>query len=149
SALALLARGHVRAHAEDRALSGDIWFRPVSARPLVALRVGLSLLLLLHLIWISDDLLSLHGSQGIVPWELTELLRHPWVPGLPTLAKGFALLGIGEHTAINLLLCGYAASLLSLALGFHARLSAFLAWGLHLGIVTSGFTSSYGVDQLA
>lgn len=130
-------------------MRGDIWFRPVSARPLAALRVGLSLLLLLHLIWISDDLLSLDGSRGIVPWELTALLRHPWVPGLPTLAKGFAPLGIGEHTAINLLLSGYAASLLSLALGLHARLSAFLAWGLHLGIVTSGFTSYYGVDQLA
>ena len=126
-----------------------MWFRPVSARPLAGLRVGLSLLLLLHLIWISDDLLSLHGSQGIVPWQLTELLRHPWVPGLPTLAKGFAPLGIGEHTAINLLLSGYAASLLSLALGFRARLSALLAWGLHLGIVTSGVTSYYGVDQLA
>ena len=130
-------------------MRGDLWFRRVSARPLAGLRVGLSLLLLLHLIWISDDLLSLHGSRGIVPWELTRLLRPPWVPGLPTLAKAFAPLGIGEHTAINLLLSGYAASLLSLALGLHARLSAFVAWGLHLGIVTSGFTSYYGVDQLA
>ncbi len=130
-------------------MRGDRWFRRVSARPLAGLRVGLALLLLLHLIWISDDLLSLDGSRGIVPWELTRLLRHPWVPGLPTLAKAFAPLGIGEHTAINLLLSGYAASLLSLALGLRARLSAFVAWGLHLGIVTSGFTSYYGVDQLA
>jgi CubicO group peptidase (beta-lactamase class C family) len=130
-------------------LRGDGWFRPVSARPLAALRLGLSLLLLLHLIWISDDLLSLHGSHGIVPWELTGLLRPSWVPGLPTLAKAFAPLGIGEHTAINLLLSGYAASLLSLALGVQTRLSAFAAWALHLGIVTSGFTSYYGVDQLA
>jgi CubicO group peptidase (beta-lactamase class C family) len=139
-------RGNVR---EGDALRGDRWFRPVSARPLATLRVGLSLLLLLHLIWISDDLLSLDGSRGIVPWELTQLLRHPWVPGLPTLARVFAPLGIGEHTAINMLLSVYAASLLSLALGFRARLSAFVAWGLHLGIVTSGFTSYYGVDQLA
>jgi hypothetical protein len=130
-------------------LRGDIWFRPVSARPLVALRIGLSVLLLLHLLWVSDDLLSLDGSRGIVPWELTRLLRPAWVPGLPTLAKAFAPLGVSEHTAINLLLSAYAASLLALALGFHARLSAFVAWGLHLGIVTSGFTSYYGVDQLA
>src|SRR5437764_686089 len=37
----------------------------------------------------------------------------------------------------------------ALALGVHARLAAFLAWSLHLAIVTSGFTSYYGVDQLA
>ena len=125
------------------------WFRPVSARPLAGLRVGLSLLLLFHLFWLSDDILSLHGARGLIPWELTELLRDPWVPGLPTLARAFLPIGIGAHAAIILLLAGYAGSLLSLALGFHSRLSAFLAWGLHLGFVTSGFASFYGVDQLA
>jgi len=127
----------------------DTWFRPVSARPLAGLRVGLPLLLLFHLIWLSGDLLSLHGSRGIIPWELTDLLRNPWVPGLPTLAKAFLPLGIGEHTGIIVLLSGYAGCLLSLALGLHSRVSAFLAWGLHLGLVTSGSASYYGVDQLA
>ncbi len=127
----------------------DTWFRPVSARPLAGLRVGLSLLLLFHLLWLSNDLLSLHGSRGIIPWELTDLLRDPWVPGLPTLAKAFLPLGISAHTAIILLLSAYAGSLLSLALGFHTRLSAFLAWGLHLSLVTSAFASFYGVDQIA
>jgi hypothetical protein len=113
------------------------------------LRVALPLLLLFHLFWVSNDLLALHGSRGIIPWELTELLRDPWVPGLPTLARAFVPIGLSAHTAIILLLAGYAGSLLSLALGFHTRLSAFLAWGLHLGFVTSGFASFYGVDQLA
>ena len=124
----------------------DTWFRPVSARPLAGLRVGLSLLLLFHLVWLSNDLLLLHG---IIPWELTGLLRDPWVPGLPTLAKAFAPLGLSEHTAIIVLLSVYAGSLLSLALGFHARPAAALAWGLHLSLVTSGFASFYGVDQIA
>ena len=132
-----------------RCLGIDSWFRPVSARPLAGLRVGLPLLLLFHLIWLSNDILSLHGSRGIIPWELTDLLRDPWVPGLPTLAKVFLPVGINAHTAIILLLSVYAGSLLSLALGLHARLSAFLAWGLHLSLVTSGFASFYGVDQLA
>ena len=127
----------------------DAWFRPVSARPLSGLRVGLPLLLLFHLIWISSDLLSLHGSRGIIPWELTDLLRDPWVPGLQTLAKALLPLGISEHLAIILLLSGYAGSLLALALGFQTRLSAFLAWGLHVSLVTSGFASYYGVDRLA
>jgi hypothetical protein len=109
----------------------------------------LPLLLLLHLVWLSDDILALHGNRGIIPWELTDLLRDPWVPGLPTLARAFELVGIGSHAAIVLLLSGYAGSLLALALGFHARVSAFLAWGLHLSLVTSGFASFYGVDQLA
>ena len=86
-----------------------------------------------------SDLLSLHGSRGIIPWELTDLLRDPWVPGLPTLARALLPLGISAHTAITLLLSCYAGSLLALALGFHTRLSAFLAWGLHLSLVTSGF----------
>jgi hypothetical protein len=124
-------------------------FRPVSARPLTALRVGLPVLLLVHLVWLSDDILSLHGSRGIIPWELTNLLRDPWVPGLPTLASAFSPLGISTHTAIIVLLSGYAGSLVALALGFHARLSAFLAWALHLSLVTSGFASFYGVDQIA
>jgi CubicO group peptidase (beta-lactamase class C family) len=127
----------------------DALFRPVSARPLAALRVGLPLLLLAHLIWLSDDLLSLHGSRGIIPWELTNLLRDPWVPGLPTLARALLPFGIIEHTAITLLLSVYAGSLLALALGFQARLSAFLAWSLHLSLTISGSASSYGVDQLA
>jgi CubicO group peptidase (beta-lactamase class C family) len=127
----------------------DALFRPVSARPLVALRVGLPLLLLAHLIWLSDELLSLHGSRGIIPWELTHLLRDPWVPGLPTLARALLPLGLSEHAAITLLLSVYAGSLLALALGFYARVSAFLAWSLHLSLVISGSASSYGVDQLA
>jgi hypothetical protein len=127
----------------------DTWFRPVSARPLAGLRVGLPLLLLIHLVWLSNDILSLHGSRGIIPWELTDLLRDPSVPSLPTLAKVLLPLGISEHAATILLLAGYAGSLLSLALGFCARLSAFVAWGLHISLVTSGVASFYGVDQLA
>jgi len=130
-------------------VSIDSWFRPVSARPLAGLRVALPLVLLCHLVWLSNDVLALHGSRGIIPWELTDLLRDPWVPGLPTLAAALVPLGISAHTAIILLLSVYAGSLLSLALGFCARLSAFLAWGLHLSVVTSGFASFYGVDQLA
>jgi len=132
-----------------RRLVIDTWFRPVSPRPLAGLRVALPLLLLFHLLWLSNDILSLHGDRGIIPWELTDLLRDPWVPGLPTLAKAFLPVGLSAHTAIVVLLSVYAGSLLSLALGFHARLSAFLAWGLHLSLMTSGFASFYGVDQLA
>jgi hypothetical protein len=127
----------------------DRWFRPVSARPLAALRIGLPLLLLLHLVWISSDVLALHGGHGIIPWELTNLLRDPWVPGLPTLARLFRPLGVSAHSAVVLLLSVYAGSLLSLALGFHTRLSALLAWALHLSLITSGFASFYGVDQIA
>jgi hypothetical protein len=127
----------------------DSWFRPVSARPLAGLRVGLPLLLLAHLVWLSNDVLSLHGNRGIIPWELTDLLRDPWVPGLPTLARAFLPLGIAADTAVILLLSCYAGSLLALALGFCTRLSAFVAWGLHLSLVTSGVASFYGVDQLA
>ena len=130
-------------------IGSDTWFRPVSPRPLAGLRVGLPLLLLFHLVWLSNDFLSLHGSRGIIPWELTDLLRDPWVPGLPTLAKAFLPLGIRVNAAIILLLAGYAGSLLSLALGVYPRLSAFLAWGLHLSLLTSGAASFYGVDQLA
>jgi hypothetical protein len=125
------------------------FMRPVSARPLAGLRVGLPLVLLFHLVWIGNDILALHGSRGVIPWELTDLLHDPWVPGLATLARGFLPFGIGAHTAIIVLLSIYAGSLLSLALGFHTRLSAFLAWGLHLSLVTSGFASFYGVDQIA
>ena len=57
-------------------MASDTWFRPVSARPLAGLRVGLPLLLLFHLVWLSNDILSLHGSRGIIPWELTDLLAR-------------------------------------------------------------------------
>ena len=134
---------------EAPALAIDACFRAVSARPLAGLRVGLPLLLLVHLAWVSSDLLSLHGGKGIIPWELTDLLRDPWVPGLPTLASALLPLGISAPTAITLLLACYAGGLLALALGFHTRVSALLAWGLHLALVTSGSASVYGVDQLA
>jgi hypothetical protein len=130
-------------------MSLEAWFRPVSARPLVALRIGLPLLLLTHLIWISDDLLALHGSGGIIPWQLTNLLRDPWVPSLQTLGQLFLPFGISEHTAVILLLSGYAGSLLALALGVHTRLAALCSFVLHASLVTSGFASFYGVDRLA
>jgi CubicO group peptidase (beta-lactamase class C family) len=124
-------------------------FRPVSSRPLAGLRIGLSLLLLAHLAWLADDVLALHGTQGIIPWELTTMLRHPWVPGLPTLANFFVPWGVGSHTGSILLVAIYAGSLVGLALGFYTRLAAFLSWGLHLSLVTSGFASFYGADQIA
>jgi CubicO group peptidase (beta-lactamase class C family) len=127
----------------------DAWFKPVSARPLAALRIGLALVLLIHLAWISGDLLSLEGARGIIPWQLTDLLRAPGVPGVPTLAHPLELLGIGEHTAVSLVLSLYAGSLVALALGFGIRVSAFLAWILHVSLVTSAFASYYGADQLA
>jgi hypothetical protein len=111
--------------------------------------VGLPLLLLVHLIYLSNDLLSLHGARGIIPWELTDLLRDPWVPGLPTLAKLLLPLGMSPHSALVFLLAIYAGSLVSLVLGFHTRLAALFAWGIHLSLVTSGFASFYGVDQIA
>jgi hypothetical protein len=102
-----------------------------------------------HLVFLSSNVLALHGSGGIIPWELTDLLRDPWVPGLPTLARALRPLGIGTYSGVIVLLAVYAGSLLALALGFYARLSALVAWGLHLSLVTSGFASFYGVDQIA
>ena len=58
-------------------------------------------------------------------------------------------MGIGEHAATIGLLSVYAGSLLALALGLHTRVAAFVAWGLHLGLMTSGSASCYGVDQLS
>jgi CubicO group peptidase (beta-lactamase class C family) len=130
-------------------MSVDTWFRPVSPWPLAALRVGLSLLLLLHLIWLSNDFISLHGTRGIIPWELTDLLRDRWVPGLQVLAVPLLRLGFSEHIAIAVLVAAYAGGLLALALGLYTRLAALLAWGLHLCLMTSGSASFYGVDQLA
>ena len=116
--MALFARCDVRAQVERltvtswkfRRVAIDTWFRPASARPLAGLRVGLPLLLLLHLVWLSNDVLSLHGDRGIIPWELTDLLRDPWVPGLPTLARALMPLGIGAHAAIILTMLAIAAS---------------------------------------
>jgi hypothetical protein len=56
---------------EAPALAIDACFRAVSVRPLAGLRVGLPLLLLVHLAWVSSDLLSLHGGKGIIHLELT------------------------------------------------------------------------------
>jgi CubicO group peptidase (beta-lactamase class C family) len=127
----------------------DRLFRPVSSRPLAGLRVGLALLLLTHLAWLADDVLALHGNRGIIPWELTAMLRHPWVPGLPTLANALVPLGINAHNAAILWVAIYAGSLVALALGFHTRLAAFFTWALHLSLVTGGFASFYGADQIA
>jgi hypothetical protein len=127
----------------------DAWFRPVSAHPLAALRVTMPLLLLVHLLWLSDDILALHGSRGLIPWELAEVLRDPWLPALSILARALLPLGISAHAAVVVWLSIYAGSLLSLALGLHVRLSALLAWGLHVSLVTSGFASHYGADEIA
>ena len=118
--------------------------RPPGAR----LRVGLPLLLLVHLAWVSQSPLS-SWREGNHSLGARRALGDPWVPGLPTLASAIAVSRDERARRITFLLSCYAGGLLALALGFHTRVSALLAWGLHLALVTSGSASVYDVNQMA
>jgi hypothetical protein len=52
------------------ALAIDACFRAVSVRPLAGLRVGLPLLLLFHLVWLSDEFLNTTVTNNLLDCAL-------------------------------------------------------------------------------
>jgi hypothetical protein len=128
----------------------DFVSRPATAKPLAALRIGLSTVLLAQALAFGGSVLDLFApSHGVMQSSLTELMLVPGVPRTRWVVELLAPLGISEAACVRGLFVLYVAGLSALLLGWHTRLAAVTAWLTHLILMMSGRASLYGVDEFA
>lgn len=115
--------------------------------PLVLLRVGVALILLLQLFNLWPDLHSMVSSNGIVRQELQQV-EVPFY--IPTLSGWTHFLTqtwhIPEDTGLNYIMALYVLGLLSLLAGFMTRIATVIVLLCHVAFVYTLHLLSYGVD---
>jgi hypothetical protein len=122
-------------------------FAPASPLPLVVLRTGLALTLLLQAIYLIPPLFDLYGTSGILQGDLAQY--DPRTPfGIQFWIGAFAHLGFSEHTAIGTIFAVYVTSLVALLFGWHPRLATFFTWFTHM-LLNHSQTTGYGLDQFS
>jgi hypothetical protein len=134
---------------DARAWAWEFLTRPASARPLAALRIGLSVVLLLQAVALAPSLLELYGSGGFVQWPIVGVLAPPGVPRIGWLVEALHPLGVGPETCVRGVFLLYVTSLACLLVGWHTRFAAILSWLGHLTLCVSGGAGVYGVDTFA
>jgi hypothetical protein len=119
---------------------------------LAILRLGLGLQVTLYSLSLRNDwnYLLAGTGQGLISRDLAEALlsvESHFVPRLGWLVALGAHFGLREETILSLgWICFFGAGC-SLLLGLFCRVSAILAWFLHLCAAKSGGFVSYGVDN--
>ncbi len=123
--------------------------QPASARPLAALRIGLSAVLIVQAAAVAGHLPQLYGRLGLVQGPIAGSLARRGLPRVGFVADLLAPYGVSEHTSLFLCFLLYVGALHALLLGWKTRVSAILAWLLHLAFKTSGTASAYGVFEFS
>lgn len=116
------------------------------------LRIGLGLQVVLYALSLRNDWNYLFAGtgNGLISRDLAEALlsvESHFVPRLGWLVALGAHVGLREETVLSVVWICLLASGCGLLLGFACRLSAILAWFLHLCAAKSGGFVSYGVDN--
>jgi hypothetical protein len=121
----------VRFVREDRPGLGErLWdflTRPASARPLAALRIGLSAVLLVQAAALAPSLLVLYGGLGMVQWPIAHELAPPGVPRVGWVVEALAPLGVGPAACVRGVFFLYVTGLACLLVGWHTRVAAVAA----------------------
>ncbi len=116
------------------------------------LRLGLGLQVTLYSLSLRNDwnyLLAGTGN-GLISRDLAEALlsvESHFIPKLGWLVALGAHVGLREETILSVAWICLLAAGCGLLLGFACRMSAVLAWFLHLCAAKSGWFVSYGVDN--
>ena len=131
---------------------GAFFFPAESDTWLATLRIGLALQIILYALSLRNDwhYLLAAGAEALASRDLSEKilsLESPLVPRLGWLVALGTRFGLLEDTILAitwtcLLLVG-----LGLLIGLFSRLSAIVAWFIHLCAAKSGGVLSYGVDN--
>ena len=117
---------------------------------LVILRLGLGLQITLYSLTLRNDWNDLLGGAGVSSRNVAEALLSVESHFVPRLGWFVALgeqLGLREETVLAVAWICLVVVGCSLLLGLACRLSAILAWFLHLCAAESGGFASYGVDN--
>jgi hypothetical protein len=117
---------------------------------LVILRLGLGLQMTLYSLTLRNDWNDLLGGAGVSSRNVAEVLLSVESHFVPRLGWFVALgeqLGLREETVLAVAWICLVVVGCSLLLGLACRVSAILAWFLHLCAAESGGFASYGVDN--
>jgi hypothetical protein len=115
--------------------------------PLATLRIGLSLLLLIQAIQIKSDIFSFIGKFGLIRQDIVSIrVSHFVLSSADIVSYLCAHIHWTELQALTFLGIVYICCLVTLGMGLFTRLSAFVAWVLHLSFVSSAHFFTYGVD---
>lgn len=126
----------------------DFMTRPASPRPLAALRIGLSAVLLTQALALAFNMLDLFGPRAIVQWRINEHMNVEGLPRLAWFASWFSGFATPEQVTQGFFL-GYVGGLSMMLIGWHTRIGAILAWFTHLVVFMTDRAAVYGVDDFA
>lgn len=122
--------------------------RPASPRPLAALRIGLSIVLLTQAFALAFNLLDLFGPRAIVQWRMNEFMNVDGLPRLGWFSSALEGYATAEQVTQGFFLV-YVGSLSMMLIGWHTRIAAVLAWFSHLVLFMTERAAVYGVDDFA
>jgi hypothetical protein len=132
--------------------TSEFFFRPASPRPLSAVRIGLSFILIVQGFFIAPVLLELYGRQGYMQGELIDYLMAPFghaLPSLNWLSEHLFGFFISPDLWLTSAFHVYMTALVFLLFGYFTRTAAVFAVLTHWLLMGAGFWSSYGADRFA
>jgi hypothetical protein len=134
----------------QRASAGFIMFflSPSSSAPLGFFRIAVSMIAINQVIILWPYLLQLYGNFGFIQWAVIEASNDTWLPSIGKLSVMLQRYGISADDTVRGIFATYLGSLIGLAVGWHSRLFAVIAWLTHILTVNSGDMSLYGVDTM-
>jgi len=136
-------------YARARRAVEDFFFAKASARPLAALRIGVSVVLLAQAAMVRTEIIDWFSHDGLFRGDLASSFAPSFGPRLDALVSWLSPFTPNEASALCLIGAVYVAALLLLALGLGTRLAAFVAWFLHWTLMNSADPLVYGVDRYA
>jgi len=132
-----------------RQRTAEFFFKPVHAKPLAALRIGLACILLVQAYMMRRDCLEFFAENGFVQRPLAAYLGVAHTPSIAWIVKAFAHWNIGESACIYSVSGAYVVALVLMLFGLWTRLSTLSAWFLHWLLMYSSYATNYGVDLFA
>jgi len=127
----------------------NFFLSPASTKPLVWLRVSLSLVLIAQAWMLRHSVDAFFANDGIIQGELAEALSSPGLPKISWLVHALSSFSVSEASCIHLTCGAYFLGLILLAFGVFGRITAAFCWFLHWTLMSTGQTTNYGVDLYA
>lgn len=120
---------------------------PARATPLAALRIGLTLVLLVQAALIAPAFFALYERSGVLQGEVRDTLARPGLPYLGWLIRTLEGVGMRESLVLGATGTLYVLSLGALLFGWRTRVAAVVAWLTHLTLMMTANGTNYGADN--
>ena len=122
---------------------------PASPAPLAVFRIGVAAVLLFEALSLTQNLLDLYGSRGVVQWQVMDSTVESFMPRLSWATDALAKIGVSDAAAVKSVFLVYVSALAALLLGYRTRPAAIVAYLGHVMMKSSAGASIYGVDVFA